>query len=229
MDVLFFFKRRAKFIRYFYTESSNPFHEIKQKIGDGDPPFDSPTYNESGEPPYMEDWVEAENALEVLGRNCISMLSASLKLYFIAWESKLDIKCKSEYGTVFRKKGPLHGYRECFGDAFKIPWQECPVNLDVIEQVFLIRNKDQHPDSITTLSVSYTDSEAKRLDSLFFVGEAEKSVIDDTEMDNPLPLFFSIFAAVRTSREKLFEVIDQVELFAEWLEEHMLSIHHDDK
>ena len=227
MDILFFLKRRTEFIRYFYDASSKTFHETKQKIEDEEPPFDSPPYDESGEPAYMEEWTQAENALNVLGRNCVSMLSASLKLYFMTWESELGMKCKSAYQAVFNKKGALNGYRACFEDEFRVPWKECPANLDVIEQVFLIRNKDQHPNRISTFDVSYIDSKKKqkRPDSLFFIGEAEKAIIDDTEMESLFPLF----SPVRISREKLFEAIGQVERFAEWFEGKILLAQRDGK
>ena len=86
MDVLFFFKQRTRFIRHFYETAGMPFRETKRKIEAKEPPFDDPPYSEDGEPPYVEEWIAASEAQEVLGRTCLSMLSTSLQLYFMTWE-----------------------------------------------------------------------------------------------------------------------------------------------
>jgi hypothetical protein len=88
MDVLFFLKERTNFIRFYYDAASKPFCEIKRKIEEREPPFDNPPDDESGEPPNLEDWTQADEAQEILGRTCISMPSASLQLYFKTWEDE---------------------------------------------------------------------------------------------------------------------------------------------
>ncbi|KXK32895.1 MAG: hypothetical protein UZ01_00317 [Candidatus Brocadia sinica] len=80
MEVLFFLQIRTKFIRAFYAEASFPFTERKRKIEAGEDPF-KPLYNEGGEPQFLKEWEEADEALDVLGQMCISMLSSSLQLY----------------------------------------------------------------------------------------------------------------------------------------------------
>lgn len=82
MDVLYFFKGRTRFLPYFYDSAAAPFRETMRKIEAGEAPFASPPYREDGEPPYLDEWVEASEAVEVLRRSCLSMLSASLNLYF---------------------------------------------------------------------------------------------------------------------------------------------------
>jgi hypothetical protein len=90
MDVLYFLKERTKFIRQYYETAAEPFREIMRKIEAEEPPF-VPEYSEDGEPPFLEEWVQANTSLEILGRGCLSMLLASLKLYFQTWESELHI------------------------------------------------------------------------------------------------------------------------------------------
>ena len=92
MDVLYFFKEWTRFLRYFYDSAAAPFSETMRKIEAEEAPFDSPPYREDGEPPYLDEWVEASDAVEVLGRSCLSMLSASLHLYFRTWEEELPIR-----------------------------------------------------------------------------------------------------------------------------------------
>jgi hypothetical protein len=83
MNVLFFLQRRIVFIRDFYRDASSPFDERKRKIEASEEPFEPPPYDEgeSTEPPFLEEWMEASESLDVLGQMCISMLSSSLRLY----------------------------------------------------------------------------------------------------------------------------------------------------
>src|SRR5687768_17230296 len=92
MDVLYFLKERTRVLEYFYNSASLPFNEIKRKIEGAEAPFDDPPYDESGEPAYLEEWLDADLGLEILGRNCISMLSATLQLYFKTWERELCVR-----------------------------------------------------------------------------------------------------------------------------------------
>ncbi len=91
MDVLYFLKARTKFIRHFFEAAGKPFRETLRRIETGEAPFDDPPYSEDGEPPFMEEWSEASTALDVLGRSCLSMLSASLQLYFKTLEYELSV------------------------------------------------------------------------------------------------------------------------------------------
>jgi hypothetical protein len=81
MDVDWFLKERTKFIQQYYGTAVTPFATIKRKIEDGEDPFEPP-YNEDGEPPFMEEWTDADTAIQVVGRTCVTMLSESVKLYF---------------------------------------------------------------------------------------------------------------------------------------------------
>lgn len=76
MDVAWFFRERTRFIRFTYERAAKPFIEMKQQMEGGFPPFDDPPYSEDPEPPFMAEWSDAETAIVVLGRSCVSMLSA---------------------------------------------------------------------------------------------------------------------------------------------------------
>jgi hypothetical protein len=92
VDVLYFLTERTKFIRHFYETAGEPFRETMRRIEAAEAPFDEPLYDEDGQPPFLNQWLQAETALDVLGRSCISMLSASLQLYFSTWELQLGIR-----------------------------------------------------------------------------------------------------------------------------------------
>jgi hypothetical protein len=78
VDVRYFLRQRLEFISQLYKLASSPYVERKRQIEAGEEPF-APYYDESGEPPYLEEWLEAEESVQVLGRSCISMENASLK------------------------------------------------------------------------------------------------------------------------------------------------------
>lgn len=101
MYVLGYLKERIKFIGGFYETASGPFRETIRKIEAGEAPFNPPPrydyddgYGEPEPPPFLEEWMEVDTSLRVLGLACLSMLSASLKLYFETWERQLRVVWK---------------------------------------------------------------------------------------------------------------------------------------
>jgi hypothetical protein len=164
----------------------------------------------------MEEWSEASTALDVLGRSCLSMLSASLQLYFKTLEYELSVTWPLDE----RKKTIKKGLRHYFIKAFNVPWKDCPANIDIVEQIILMRNRDQHPDHIATLQVSHDRRTRENYRELFFVSETEKRIFDDPEISsiswmNPM---------VHVSHEALLTSIQQVEILTEWLENRTKAI-----
>jgi len=220
VEVLYFLKERTKFIRRFYEGAGESFSRTIRQIEAEEPPFDEPPYSEEGEPPFMEEWMDATMALEMLGRTCISMLSASLQLYFKTWERELGINCwePGEREKAF-KNGFVQGYRVCFGSMLNISWCECPVNFDILEDVALARNRDQHPEHISTMSVNFVQQK-KQADRLpFFISDAERKMFSDPDMTG----ISWMRPSVHVSPESLVIAIEQVEALGEWLEERMFD------
>lgn len=218
MDVLYFLKERTKFIRSFYASGCLPFQETIRKIEAGAQPFEPP-YSEDGEPPFMDEWLDASTALEVLGRTCLSMLSESLKLYFMTWEGQLWVErpCAKCFKKSF-DRGFLEGYRACFEEALKIDWDECPADLSILEQVTLARNRAQHPESITTLNLTHDARTREKYPQPFFMHESEKGLAySESSVSSWLD------PTLHVSHENLSAAIDQVELLSDWLEERMLD------
>jgi hypothetical protein len=215
VDILFFLKRRTEFIRYFYDTGGEPFRDIIRRIESGISPFNEcQDGQDEEEPPFQTEWSEATTALESLGRSCISMLSASLSLYFNAWETEMRITwCPKERAKLF-KRG-VKAYLEVLGETLKFSPDECSVNFDIVDQVILARNRDQHPDSIATLSVAHDRRTLDRYTQVFFISETEQKIYSDPEMR----AISWMSPAVYVSRETLFSAIDQVEALADWLEE----------
>lgn len=219
MDVLAFLKDRTGFISWYYDTAAEPFRETIRKIEADEAPFDDPPYSEDGEPSYLTEWIEADTGLDVLGRTCTSMLSASLLLYFRTWERELGVRWENgERKRAFRN-GFLRGYQACFGEVLELSWDDCPADLELIEQVVLARNRDQHPESIATMRVSHSYKERKERGRLFFVSEAERRMYDDPAMAD----ISWMNPSVHVSRELLFRALEQVDTLAEWLEPCMFE------
>lgn len=216
MDVLFFLKDRTRLIRKFYDHATSPFNEIMRKIEAEEEPY-VPPYSEDGEPPFISEWIDADELREITGRCCLSMLSASLQLYFKTWERELRLNCGKAFKDEFKGGGIVGGYRACLTSCAGIDWGRCPANLEIIEQVVLARNRDQHPESITSVRVTHAGKDRHRFPHPFFMSEHEAALFGEGDE----PLFMS--PSVHVSRDKLMAAIEQVERLCEWLEEQMFD------
>ena len=219
MHVLWFLKERTTFIRRFYEQAGEPFREIMRKIEASEAPFDDPPYSEDGEPPFLVEWSEAHMALEVLGRTCVSMLSASIQLYFKCWEAELGVTWKPGERENAFKSGFIEGYKVTFGELLGLDWGDCPVDFGVLEQVNLARNRDQHPDDVTSMRITHDRKTRERFSELLFVSESDRKMFEDPDMAG----ISWMSPAVHVSREALFTAIEQVEKLGEWLEERMFA------
>jgi hypothetical protein len=217
MDVGHFLKVRTNFIRKFYDEAVKVFHETQRAIEAGEQPF-VPPFSEDGDLPFEAEWSDAETSIQIVGRAAISMLSESLKVYFIEWDKLLGINCSKQLKAEF-KKGYWKGYRECFARACGIDWRQCPADAELIEQIALARNTSQHGGRITSISAQHPEDLRKKFPNPVFVHEYEKNL--DEEDVRALSWLGSDLII---SRDALFETIRQVELLVDWLEPQMQKI-----
>lgn len=213
MDVRYFLNRRVNFIRQFYEIAAAPFIERKRQIEAEEEPF-VPPYSEDPEPAFLEEWLEAEESLQVIGRTCISMLAAVFHLYFKTWERQIGIPVDDSLKADF-KNGWFNGYKAYFARHFRIRFEDSPVRLGVLEEIVLVRNRAQHPESITMDSSHYSDSDLKKLPHPFFIDENDASLFSDNEEGERAWL---MEPAIHVSAEKLFAVLSEVERFSVWLE-----------
>lgn len=213
VDLRYFLSRRMDFIRQFYEMSAAPFIERKRQIEDEEEPF-VPPYSENPEPPFLDEWLEAEESLQVLGRTCISMLAAAFHLYFKTWERQIGIPVDASLKGDF-KNGWLNGYKAYFERHFQIRFGDSPIKIDVLEEIVLVRNRTQHPESITMDSSHYSESDLKKFPRPFFIDEGDAALFSEIEKDERAWL---IPPSIRVTAEKLFSALSEVKRFAEWLE-----------
>jgi len=193
--------------------SSAPFIERKRQIEAEEEPY-VPPYSEDPEPAFLEEWLEADESLQVVGRTCISMLAAVFHLYFKTWERQIGIPVDTSLKKNF-KNGWFNGYKAYFARHFSIRFEDSPINLGVLEEIVLVRNRDQHPESITMHSSYYSNSDLKKLSPPFFIGENDASLFSESEEGERSWL---MAPPIRVTAEKLFTALSEIESFAEWLE-----------
>lgn len=210
MDLQYFLHRRVEFIRQFYETSAAPFNERKRLIEAGEAPF-VPPYSEDPEPPFLDEWLEAEESLQLLGCTCISMLAAAFHLYFKTWEHQVRIRADA---SDF-KNGWFNGYQTYFARHFGIRFEDSPCRLDVLEEIVLVRNRAQHPESIVMDTTHYSEKDLEKLSHPFFIDERDAALFSDAEEGERSWL---MQPPIRVTAAKLEAAFSEVERFAEWFE-----------
>ena len=219
MEVLWFLKQRTTFIRRHYQIAEAPFRDIIRKIEANEEPYEA-SYSEDGEPAFLEEWIEANTSLEILGATCVSMLSEALKLYFLTWERQIGIECQKHFRSTFKEMGFVNGYKTCFGCLIETDWSNCPADFALIEQIVLARNDSQHHKEITDIRLRHSGKTREKHPLPFFLSDQEKRLIG-TEEYQEYP--WSGLSLVVT-QDNLFEAIRQVELLGEWIERPLFEV-----
>ena len=176
MDVGWFLHQRVGFIRQLYATSAAPYIERQRLIDAGEAPFEPP-YSEDGEPPFLLEWQEADDSLHLLGYACVSTLSDTLKVFFGEWERLTGVTTDPATAKVFKKQGFVAGYRALFEQRLGVQLADSGVDLELLEQVVLVRNRVQHQDSLTMNRPSHSKAELARLKSPFFLDDHERQTL----------------------------------------------------
>ncbi|RWF91518.1 MAG: hypothetical protein EOQ45_25495 [Mesorhizobium sp.] len=223
MDAAFFLRRRTRFIRWYYATGVGPFREIQRKIDAQESPYDEPPSSfdpEDGQPAFLEEWIEADEAAQVAGRSAISLLSDSLKLYFKALEQQLEFRLSAEDKATAKKEGFLAAYRGALGGVVETDWTNCPVRFDVIEQIVLARNRAQHGEHLSILSARHDPKTLTKHRNLIFASEGELTMWVDEGADPDTWLA----PRLEVTEENLGAAITEVEKLADWIEERIPDV-----
>lgn len=213
MDTLYFLKSRTGFIRFFYAQGAKGFVETKAAIEEERPPFDGPPYNEDGEPAFLDEWLDANAALQVLGMACVSMLSDTLKLYFKTLQERVVGFSFGDRRSAFRE-GFVPAYLAALGENLDTDWSDCPVDRALIEQVVLARNRGQHGEDLTSFTVTHDRATLDKHPRPFFVGEGDVLALTS----EPSSLASLLMPTIKVSAEGLEHAIAEVEALASYIE-----------
>lgn len=107
----------------------------------------------------------------------------------------------------------IQGFRICFETIFIVPLDGFTVDLDLLKQIVLARNRDQHPDDLTTMRVAHPHKDRSKHPKPFFARQEELALYTGSEEPSPL-----MSLPVHLSREQLKAAIDEVEKIAVWLD-----------
>lgn len=215
MNVRYFLTERLNFIRQFYLTASTPYLDRKSKIEAGEEPF-VPPYSEDGESPFMKEWIEADESLDVLTYSCISMLAAALRLYLKAWVKESGIAVdQTHFNKVKSKNGWLAASLDHFSQRLNIDITDTSINLQLLEEVVLARNLVEHPPTIASLRPHFSDADLKKLRRPFFVDEIEAALLANTGEGEKSWL---MRPRLHITHAQLIEVTDEIERLAEWFE-----------
>ena len=205
MDLDFFIKEKTKFIKYFYEQASAPFINILKKIENEEEPF-IPVDKEDLEPPFLEEWENADKALDTLGYTVLSLLSSSLEIFIKEWEKRW----KENYRRDIKLSKQISKWEKEIDKLFKEMGKstdKCPANLEIIEQIKLGRNRIQHLDEISSLNINWSKKDITKYPTLYFSYRGKNSF----QWPNSLP-------KIHVSKEKIYKAIEEVEKFCIWME-----------
>jgi hypothetical protein len=219
MEVNEFLKLRTAFIRRHYDVGASPFWEIIRKVEAEEEPYEPPYSEDGGEPAFMSEWTDARTSLDILGASCVSMLSDTLKLYFMTWERQLGIECQKHLPKEF-KKGFVNGYEACYGQLLKTDWSDCPADWDIIEQVVLPRNDANHAKSINDMRLERSLNVREKHPLPFFLSEDERRVLETDQAED----YAGFSPSLVVTRDNLLAAIEQVGGRAAWMEDQMFEV-----
>lgn len=225
MDYHHFVRSRIKFIRRFYSDAAEPFVVRRRKIEAYEEPYRAPDGYEDAEPPFLDEWVDAGDSLDVLGQAAISMLSTSLQLFIQEWVTDLVERAGTKqlndlgigqptdasYKAAF-KGGWINGYRAYFA-RLGVDWSSGPSALTLLEDIVLARNAVQHTDDITSVRVKQAKYGGAKQPSSYFADSVHLALFDRSSTGASIhPVRLEI------SQDRLFAALDQVTVFCEWLD-----------
>lgn len=216
MDVGYFLRLRTAFIRRHYDIAAGAFERLKEQIEAHEPPFDDPPFSEDPEPPFLNEWLEADASVQFVGRACVSLLSDAVKLYFNMLPRQFDFSLLPAEEAKIRKLGFVPVFRDVLSKVFSVDWETEGIAFEVIEQIVLTRNRTAHGSNLTTDHVGHdAQSLSKHPEPLF---ASEREIGQWVEMGSPPNAF--MMPAVEITRARLMAAIGEVERLSYWLDDN---------
>lgn len=216
MDIHFFLRLRTDFIRRHYDVCVEAFAEQRRLIEAGEPPFDHPPYSEDGEPAFLEEWLDADTSIQLVGLSCVSLLSDALKIYLNMLQHR-QLRFRFDGGEAKRLKTQFVAtHRDALGEIFATDWSDTGIDFKVIEQVVLARNRGQHGTDLTSFLPTHDDRTLAKHPVPFFVSAEESMALDASGA--AAGGFLS--PTITITRDTLFAAITEVERLADWIKEN---------
>lgn len=212
MDILWFLKQRLDFIDRLYDDSTASFCEKMRKIEIGEQPYVDqrhPEYDDVSEPAFLEEWQDANEAVEVIGYWCLNMVQASLKAFLEEYVNDMAnyhrplSAAKAELAKT-KAASWFERYRLFFLNYFHIDWQRGPVNIEDLEHMNLTRDDLTHNVKVTTHAVYQTKKHAERYPKGLFTDEVWTTL--------------GMGGKIKVGRDQLTQALGLLDAFAGWLD-----------
>jgi len=211
MDVPRMFKRKLRFIEWFYDEAAKPFVTMKRHIEKRqgrfreDPPDFDPEY---GEPAYLPEWFEADQALNILGQSCLCLVQTSFRDFLDGFVQRSRAPKPNLKGKWFEK------YQQFFRSHYGIDWTATPVDLKLVEDISLTRNSIQHTEDFgrfRDLDRKQTREHKERFPTSIFTDDIDRTMLPG--------LVGREGFTIKITRENLVAAIEAVEKLCTYIEE----------
>lgn len=205
MDVLGILRDKLGFIRTFHKTASVPFLTVKAKIENSEEPF---TYSGSAsdEPPFLLEWVDSCESLNLLGQSCLCLVHRSFKDFLIGF-------IRNTNRVPPKGQNWFKGYKSFFLDEYHIDWDKGPVEVRCLKELNVARNIIQHFGAehdvyrlARTQHVQYSARSPRGL----FASDADKDLWSKLGQRKP--------ARIEITGEKLELAISVVDDFCSWVD-----------
>jgi hypothetical protein len=163
MDLLYFVDERLKFIRYFYESTVAVFQERIRKIEAGEPPYvDTRDPEYADEPAFLEEWQNADAAVNIAGATCLELLQSTFHSYLDEYMREIgQVHLRAQLREM-KKKSWFGNYRALFVEVLAIDWNASGADIDLLEQVILARNDFTHNLEFTHLKAYQTPAHSEK-------------------------------------------------------------------
>jgi hypothetical protein len=210
MDILAGLKEKLRFVERFYTTASGPFLETKQKIEAEESPFEPPPFNPDTdfdtEPPFLAEWEEADDGLNLTGQAALSLVQAAFKQYLDSYIYLTGQEPPAGRGNWFER------YQQFFLKTYGIDWKGGPVEPSALEEINLARNDIQHTSQEFGMTRRMSQTHYSRFPDGLFAQDVDKA------MAREIAGGLGFEPRIYVTGANLFEAIRRVEDFCEFLE-----------
>lgn len=208
MDILAGLRDKLRFIERFYKLASEPFRETKRKIEVQEEPFIPPSFDPETatdfDPPFLEEWQEADESLNLVGQAALNLVQASFRDY-LAWFLKSNDVELSAKGAHW-----LERYRNEFLQTYGIDWSKGPVSMNELEEVNLARNDVEHQGQPFGMTRSQSKDHQARFPLRVFVHEVDRQIAASSGR--------AWLGRIQITQGNLAEAIRRIETFCQFLD-----------
>jgi len=187
MDLLHGLHEKLRFIESMHQKATTSFVETKRKIEKSEGEFDYSGWDPEsfdGEPPFLTEWQEADEALNLLAQACVSLVQSALKEYldgclFVARSGKPQRNGKESW---------FDAYQRFFNEQFGIDWAKSPVQPTLIEEINLARNDAQHTGREFGMTRYQDAHHRERFPKGLFADAMFAEMVERSPLMGPVPL-----------------------------------------